>query len=63
MDTQKKQIKGLATAGIVLTSIYMYFSIRLLFILINSVWALVEVKNSGGVTDDEFITQILKLIS
>ena len=41
----------------------MYFSIRLLFILINSVWALVEVKNSGGLTDDEFITEILKLIS
>ena len=63
MDTQKKQIKGLATTGIVLTAISMYFSIRLLFILINSVWSLVEVKNSGGLTDDEFITQILKLIS
>ena len=63
MDTQKKQIKGLATTGIVLTAISMYFSIRLLFILINSVWSLVEVKNSGGLTDDEFITEILKLIS
>ena len=63
MDTQKKQIKGLAISGIVLTAIYMYYSIHLLFILINSVWSLVEVKNSGGLTDDEFITQILKLIS
>lgn len=63
MDTQKKQIKGLAIAGIVLTAIYMYYSILLISILINSVWSLVEVKNSGGLTDDEFITKILKLIS
>lgn len=63
MDTQKKQIKGLAIAGIVLTAIYMYYSIRLLIILINPVWSLVAAKNSGGLTDDEFITQIFELIS
>ena len=63
MDTQKKQIKGLATSGLVLTAIYMYCSIHLFIILINSIWTLVEVENSGGLTDDEFITQIIKLIS
>ena len=63
MDTQKKQIKGLTIAGITLTAIYMYYSIRLLIILINPVWTLVEAKKSGGLTDDEFITQIFELIS
>lgn len=63
MDTQKKQTKGLAIAGITLTAIYMYYLIRLLIILINPVWSLVEAKNSGGLTDDEFITQIFELIS